>query len=315
MKSLRVLILFVIFVGFSSLAVTGQESEDTYRFAYDQGFTEGEIGGRSDKQGGEGYDYSKWPEFLLAEKGFDEKKHDPEVYNVAFRRGFKDGYENGYNNPVPAIRKSSAAESGETPPSQKFVSDSPVWIVPGGTRMMVRILDPLSTEFNYQGDSFRSELAEDFNLSDGAVIPEGTRIYGTISRLKRAGRIRGRAEMELQFSRIEIARGYSLSLNAQMIGLIQNTGSRVGSGDGTITQESGVRGDMGRIGASAGIGALIGVITGGGSGAGKGAVVGAAGGLVGTIITRGDDIHLLSETEVIIRLVDDLSVPKDRIAN
>ena len=162
---------------------------------------------------------------------------------------------------------------------------------------------------------FRAELAEDFDLSGGDVIPEGTRIYGTISRLKRAGRIRGRAEMELQFSRIEITRGYSLSLNAQMIGLIQKTGSRVGSGDGTITQESGVRGDMGRIGASAGIGALIGVITGGGSGAGKGAVVGAAGGLVGTIITRGDDIHLLSETEVIIRLVDDLSVPKNRIAN
>ena len=315
MKSLRVFILLVIFVGFSSLAVTGQESEDTYRFAYDQGFTEGEIAGRSDKQGGEGYDYSKWPGFLLAEKGFDENNHDPEVYNVAFRRGFKDGYENGFNNPVPDIKMSSAAKSGDTPPSQGPVSDSPVWIVPGGTRMMVRILDPLSTEFNYQGDSFRSELAEDFDLSDGAVIPEGTRIYGTISRLKRAGRIRGRAEMELQFSRIEIARGYSLSLNAQMIGLIQNTGSRVGSGDGTITQESGVRGDMGRIGASAGIGALIGVITGGGSGAGKGAVVGAAGGLIGTIITRGDDIHLLSETEVIIRLVDDLSVPKDRIAN
>ena len=156
MKSLRVLILLVIFVGFSFLAVTGQESEDTYRFAYDQGFTEGEIAGRSDKQGGVGYDYSKWPGFLLAEKGFDENNHDPEVYNVAFRRGFKDGYENGFNNPVPDIRKSAAAESADTPPSQGSVSDSAVWIVPGGTRMMVRILDPLSTEFNYQGDRFQS---------------------------------------------------------------------------------------------------------------------------------------------------------------
>jgi type IV secretion system protein VirB10 len=265
--------------------------------------------------GSEGYDYSKWPGFLIADKGFDGSAHDPEVYSVAFRRGFKDGYENGFNNPVPDLRNAVESSAGDSPPSPESVSGSPDWIVPGGTRLIVRILDPLSTEFNSQGDGFISELAEDYELSEGALIREGTRIYGTISHLKRAGRIRGRAEMELQFSRIEISRGYSLSLNAKMVGLIQNPMRRIESEDNTITQNSGVKGDLGRIGASAGIGALIGVITGGGGGAGRGAVVGAAGGLVGTVITRGDDINLLSETEVVIRLADDLNVPKDRIVN
>lgn len=315
MNSQRVLILLVLFVVFSCPAVTGQRTDDTYRFAYDQGFTEGEILGRADKQNNEGYDYSKWPEFLLAEKGFDEKNHDPEVYSVAFRRGFKDGYENGYNNPVPDLSRAAVAEAVETSPSSAGYSDSPDWIIPGGTRIIVRILDPLSTEFNSQGDGFISELAEDHELSGGVVIREGTRVYGTISRLKRAGRIRGRAEMELQFNRIEISRGYSLSLNAKMVGLIQNPMRRIESEDGTITQNSGVKGDLGRIGASTGIGALIGVITGGVSGAGRGAVVGAAGGLVGTVITGGEDISLLSETGVIIRLVDDLNVPKDKVAD
>ncbi len=296
-------------------AVIGQGTEDTYRSAYDQGFTEGEMAGRTDKQGNEGYDYSKWPEFLIAEKGFDETAHDPEVYSVAFRRGFKDGYENGFNNPVPDLRRAAENQVSDSRSPVDDYSNSPDYIIPGGTKLIVRILDPLSTEFNSQGDGFTSELAEDYKLSEGIVIREGTRIYGTISRLKRAGRIRGRAEMELQFSRMEISRGYSLSLNAKMVGLIQNPMRRIESEDGTITQNSGVKGDIGRIGASAGIGALIGVITGGGGGAGRGAVVGAAGGLVGTVITRGDDIHLLSETEVIIRLADDLMVPKERIGN
>lgn len=316
MNSQRVLILLSLFVVFSSLAVTAQGPDDTYRFAYDQGFTEGEISGRTDKQNNVGYDYSKWTEFLLAERGFDEKKHDPEVYSVAFRRGFKDGYENGYNNPVPDLRRAAIAEAGETSPSSTGHSDSPDWIIPGGTRIIVRILDPLSTEMNNQGDKFMAELTEDFELSEDLVIREGTKVYGTLSHLKRAGRIRGRAEMELHFSRIEISRGYSISLNAELAGLILDSRLGVESEDGTATRKSGVKGDLGRIGASAGIGAIIGVITGGnGSRIGSGAIVGAAGGLVGTILTRGDDIHLLSETEVIIRLVDDLHIPKDKIVN
>lgn len=315
MNSQKVLILLVVLVILHCPAVIGQGKEDTYRFAYDQGFTEGEIAGRADRQENEGYDYSKWPEFLIAEKGFDEAAHDPEVYSVAFRRGFKDGYENGFDNPVPELRRSGEARAADTPSPADDFSDNPDYIVPGGTRLIVRILDPLSTEFNSQGDGFISELAEDYELAEGVVIREGTRVYGSISRLKRAGRIRGRAEMELQFSRMEISRGYSLSLNAKMVGLIQNPMRRIESEDSTITQNSGVKGDLGRIGASAGIGALIGVITGGGGGAGRGAVVGAAGGLVGTVITRGDDINLLSETEVIIRLADDLIVPKERIGN
>ncbi|MFH1965343.1 MAG: hypothetical protein ABIJ42_07345, partial [Acidobacteriota bacterium] len=100
-----------------------------------------------------------------------------------------------------------------------------------------------------------------------------------------------------------------------MAGLILNPMLGVESEDGSVTRNSGVRGDLGKIGASTGIGALIGVITGGGSGAGKGAMVGAAGGLVGTILTRGDDIHVMAETEVIIRLVDDLHIPKDKTVN
>lgn len=42
-------------------------------------------------------------------------------------------------------------------------------------------------------------------------------------------------------------------------------------------------------------------------------MVGAAGGLVGTVLTRGDDINLLTETELVVRLVDDLNVPKEEI--
>ena len=312
----KVMILLVYCLAFLLAALPVQGMEDTYRIAYDQGFTDGENAGRLDRRENDGYDYSKWPEFLVAGDEIAGSEHDLEVFNVAYRRGFKDGYDNGYNNPYSVSgvasdsREPENFENGGGDPGR-----SPESIIPGGTKIIVRLLDPLSTELNKQGDRFIAELAEDVTLSDGSLIPEYTRVYGVISHLKRAGRIRGRAEMELQFSRIEIKRGYSLSLNAEMVGLIQNPRRRIESQDGTIKQDSGVKEDLGRMGASTGIGALIGVITGGVSGAGKGAIVGAAGGLVGTVLTRGDDINLLSETEVVIRLVDDLRVPKEGIDN
>lgn len=311
----RILILTALFFVLPCASIAAYGTDDTYRIAYDKGFTDGEISGRSDRQNGDGYDYSRWPEFLAAGGDDARQDYDPEVFNVAYRRGFKDGYENGYNDPYAGLSQPRPAESQENKASLGNLPESPEWILPGGTKIMVRLLDPLSTEINNQGDRFIAELAENVELSEAVFIPEHTRIYGEISHLKRAGRIRGRAEMELQFNRIEISRGYSLSLNAEMVGLIQNPMRRIESEDGTVRQDSGVKGDLGRIGASAGIGALIGVITGGGSGAGKGAIVGAAGGLVGTVLTRGDDIHLLSETEVVIRLVDDLNIPKNRIDN
>ena len=262
MNSNRVLILLLLSVVFLSLPLQGQGPGDTYRYAYDQGFSDGEISGRNDRRDNEGYDYSKWPEFLLAENGFNDQIHDSEVYGVAYRRGFKDGYENGFNNPEPEMQRVSISDERPQPRVVESRTEHSGWIVPGGTRIILRLLDPLSTEMNNQGDGFLAALTEDIELSDEAVIPEGTRVYGIISRLKRAGRIRGKAEMELQFNRIEIRRGYSLSLNAEMVGLIQNPHNRAASESGTITQESGVKGDIGRVGVSSGIGALIGVIAG-----------------------------------------------------
>jgi len=311
MKNLTVILLLLLLV-LPLATLKSQGSSDTYRFAYDQGFTEGEAAGRSDRNENQGYDYSRWPSFLTAESGFDEQVHDREVFSVAYRRGFKDGYENGYNNPRLESQSASQA-SGET--ASEPLEENPAtddWILPGGTKMIVRLLDPLSTELNNQGDEFVAELAEDVVLTEFFFIPEGTRIYGVVSHLKRAGRIRGRAEMELQFNRLEIRRGYSIALNAELVGLIQTPRSKVETEDGTLTQESGTSQDAGRIGASSGIGALIGAITGGAVGAGKGAIVGATGGLVGTILTRGDDINLLTETEVVIRLAEDLRFPKER---
>lgn len=311
MKNLTAILLPLLVFLFLASPLWAQGSSDTYRFAYDQGFTEGESAGRSDRNGDQGYDYSRWPSFLLAESGFDEQVHDREVFNVAYRRGFKDGYENGFNNPQSESSSDPALSREADSAPEEEGSGRDDLILSGGTKMIVRLLDPLSTEMNNQGDEFVSELAEDVVLNEGVFLPEGTRIYGVVSHIKRAGRIRGRAEMELQFNRLEIRRGYSIPLKAEMVGVIESPRNRVEAEDGTITQDSSVKKDAGRVGASSGIGALIGAITGGAVGAGKGAIVGATGGLVGTILTRGDDINLLTETEVVISLVEGLRFPEE----
>ena len=78
--------------------------------------------------------------------------------------------------------------------------------------------------------------------------------------------------------------------------------------EGTIQGKGSKSSDLKRVGGGAGIGALIGVLTGGGKGAKIGAAVGAIAGGAGTLATRGNDIVLYPDTELVIRLNRDAAV-------
>lgn len=291
-----------------SLVPAGAQSE-TYQEAYDVGYGDGYSAGETDRIERRPFDFANRPAYQRAETGFDPDLHDRDVYEVAYRRGFGDGYEDGYglgepgrvDLPPTVMDRDSAEVLSDAVTSGRVVLDE-------GTEFRVRLLQTLSTSRNERGDSVVAELIEPVTLDGDLALPEGTRLHGSITHLKRAGRIRGRAEMTLQFSEMELPNDQTIAAAATVVGIEERADEEVKEGGGTI-QAPGEKGeDAKKVGTSAGIGALIGILSGGGSGAKTGAIVGGAVGLGGVLATRGSDLVLQTETELLVRLDRDLTV-------
>jgi len=133
---------------------------------------------------------------------------------------------------------------------------------------------------------------------DGAILD------GHIEEVKRPGKAKGTAQLQLAFDQIKFPNGQASKLKAQVIEVIPSGSSQ---GVGKVDSEGGVQGqgstksDVGKVGAAAGIGAVIGLIFGGGSGAAVGAGIGAGVGTAGVLTQRGKDIQLSQGQQLRVR--------------
>lgn len=305
MKRFLVAILF-LFMAAPGLSAA---SQDTYRAAYDIGYADGTEAGKQDRSGSRPFDFANRADYQGGLNGFDDQIHDRDVFIVGYRRGFEDGYEVGYgltDSPPPAP---DSAASPVAPASARQSNLTGRTIVPAGTEISIRLRETLSSQRNERDDEFRAEVLKGVEVDSVVAIPAGSQVYGSITHVKRAGRIRGRSEMNLRFDEIELPSGNRFPLEATVVSIEEQADEDVKDEEGTI-QGKGTKGkDAKQIGFTTGIGALIGVLTGGGSGAKVGAAVGAIGGSAGVLATRGRDIVLPSGTELQIKLDQEATVP------
>ncbi len=282
----------------------------TYREAYDLGLEDGRQAGIQDQRQRRLFDLANHKEFQTADQGYEDGRHEREVFLVAYRRGFEDGYEDGYG------LSPGSSDLGNAPALTPVVDERPPvstramsagTVLPAGTEFEVELLDTLSTKFNEKGDTFRSRVFRAVRRQQEVVIPEGTQLYGRVAHLKRAGRIRGRAQMSLRFEELRFLDGRNIGLEATLVGIDQRSSEKVKDEEGTIEASATKGEDLGTIGKTSSVGALIGVM-GGGRVAGVGAIGGAAVGLGRVLLTRGKDAQLESRTRLRIRLIEDLEL-------
>jgi hypothetical protein len=165
--------------------------------------------------------------------------------------------------------------------------------VPQGTRLLVRMIDSVDSDTNKVGDIFHASLEDDLRIGDVVVARKGADVYGKLVAVQSAGRLTGKSELALELTGIRLVDGTVHSITT---GAYQEAGaSRTGQ---TVKRAVG----------GAAIGAVIGAIAGGGSGAAKGAGIGAAAGTGITLITRGEQVKVPSETLLEFQLAQPLMV-------
>ena len=188
--------------------------------------------------------------------------------------------------PPPPIASQAPAPAAPAPSSAASIS------VPAGTDLLVRMIDSVDSDKNHVGDRFRASLEQDF-VVDGVVIAQkGTDVYGRLSEAKEAGHIEGKSQLKLELTEI----------------LIRNRLQPIMTGDYDVSGSSRGSDTAKKVGIGAVAGTVIGAIAGGGKGAAIGAGVGAGAGAAVQVMTKGEQVHVPSETLLDFRIAQPFSV-------
>jgi len=165
-------------------------------------------------------------------------------------------------------------------------------VLPEGTEMTVRLEQPLSSRTARVEDRFEATVARPVYVDGRIVIPDGSRVQGTVTVVERAQRPARGGRLNLSFDRLLLDDGTTVDLSARLVQVKEDIGS-----GGTVKQ--------GAIGAA--IGAILGKVLGGTKGAIVGVLLGGAG---GAISSSGDDVELPEGTVFTLQLDRATTVPK-----
>ena len=180
--------------------------------------------------------------------------------------------------------------------------------VPAGTQVLLHLQSPIDTKTAKVGDGVYCQTSFPITQNNVAVIPAGTYVKGKIAQVKRAGRIKGRAEILFNFTTMIFSNGYTIDLPGALENAPGSRNSTVTDKEGTVKADSQKGKDAGTVAKTGATGAVIGAVASGGKGAGIGGLAGAAVGLGQVLFTRGQDVRIDQETALEMVLERPLTV-------
>ncbi len=202
---------------------------------------------------------------------------------------------------IPALLISPAL-FGQTPPAAENPLPSR-YTVETGTRIPLGLINSISTKHSAAGDRVYLETVFPIVINSHIVIPPGSYVTGTVSEIKRPGRVKGRAELYVRFDSLTLPNGVTRDFRSRLGSIDARGDEKLDEKEGVVKSDSNKGGDARTIAEVAASGASIGAIAGSaaghaGMGAGIGAAAGAAAGLAGVLLTRGPDAVLAKGSTV-----------------
>lgn len=182
------------------------------------------------------------------------------------------------------------------------------YVIAPGTRIPLGLINSVSTRNAAEGDRVYLETVFPIMANGRIVIPPGSYVAGTVTQVKRPGRVKGRGELYLRFDSLTLPNGVTRDFRARVAGIDGRGGEEFDKSEGKIVGEGNKAGDARTIGEAAGAGASIGLIAGSASkhyatGGAIGAAAGATAGLMGVLLSRGPDA-ILAKGSTIEMVID-----------
>ena len=160
------------------------------------------------------------------------------------------------------------------------------YLVEPGTKVPLALINSISTKNSARGDRIYLETVFPILVNGRVVIPPGSYVAGTVTEVKRPGRIRGRGELFVRFDSLTLPNGVTRDFRARIGSLDGRASEELDRAEGKVRSEGNKSGDARTVGEATAAGTSVGVIAGhaagrSGMGAGVGAAAGATAGLVG----------------------------------
>jgi len=307
---------------FQDQTSTATALERGYRTGYSDGFS----AGSRDLADHANRDYRSNQDYQRADRSYKQDWGTLEDYRDGYQQGFEAGYNAGFdqrpfNSSIPTgLSPRGTTDAGDNNNNNASVNDrgqnsngqvsnstgssNAPQIIPRDSILLVELESSLSTDASQRGDRFQARVIEPREFA-GAVVD------GRVTRVKRAGKVNGRSELQLSFEAIHMADGSTSGLNAEVVEIIDmnhRDDSATVDSEGGVKGRSSTKDDISRVGASTGIGAIIGAVVGGGKGAAIGAVIGGAVGTSSVLTNRGKDVRLERGQQMKIRTANETRV-------
>jgi len=201
--------------------------------------------------------------------------------------GFSDGFVINLLNAQPTkftVNSARIVDLKQAGVSERIlalmVQQGSVRELPSGSEISIRLIDPVDSERNKEGDEFRASLEDPITLGNDVVVQKGADAKVRLVSEEESGRLRGRAGLTVQL--------ISLTVDGKIVPVNTSDVSEYSGSRGARTAKSAAA-----VGA---VGAIIGAIAGGGKGAAIGAGAGAAAGAGAQTVMKGQQVRIPSET-------------------
>src|SRR5688500_1125245 len=217
-KLILVMVLVLSLVSCVPVAAQGQSTawERGYRTGYSDGYTAGfrDVTDRAAR------DYQNKEDYKSADRSYNEAWGPLEDYRDGYQQGFETGYTAGYEQqqfnstlpaglkrrgnagptavdvnvsaPAPVDNATVTTNDADLPPTQ--TAGGPI-AIPRNTILALEMLTPLSTDASQRGDRFQARVVEPAQYA-------GYIVDGRVAQVKRPGKVKGGAELQLAFDEI-----------------------------------------------------------------------------------------------------------------
>ncbi len=178
------------------------------------------------------------------------------------------------------------------------------FVVDPGTHIPLRLINSVSTRNAAEGDRVYLETAFPILVGTKIVIPVGSHVAGTVTQVKKPGKVKGRGELYVRFDNLILPSGAGRDFRSRLGAIDGSSRDELDRNEGKITSEGHKVGDAAVVGGIAALGASTGAIVAsrtaasGLKGATIGAAVGAAAAMIGILVTRGPDAMLVRGSTV-----------------
>lgn len=192
------------------------------------------------------------------------------------------------------------------------------YTVESGVKVPLSLINSISTKHSLEGDRVYLETAFPILSNGRIVIPVGSYVAGTVTQIKKPGRVKGRGEIYVRFDTLTLPNGVTRDFRSRMGSMDASSSGNLDRAEGKVESEGDKLGDARTVAETTATGASVGSIAGVasksvGMGLGVGAAAGAAAGLIAVLAMRGPDAILAKGSTVEMILDRSLSFSESEL--